>query len=157
LETFLIQYEDEVLENHRFLALDLALKDTPARWWGAHKETITYWYQCKKLLCIRFDTEWTGNKQQKYDGLGTPAEHLEVCQTLWKMTPLEEWSHHFIHTLEGIPSNWYIDQEMRKGTKTWVTLQQNFTITFSFDHENPNIDATLKRIRNVIFIEEPEV
>jgi hypothetical protein len=47
LETFLTQYEDEVLENHRFISLDLALKDTPARWWGAHKETITYWYQCK--------------------------------------------------------------------------------------------------------------
>jgi hypothetical protein len=76
---------------------------------------------------------------------------------LWKMTPPEEWSHHFIHTLEGIPSNWYIDQEMHKGTKTWVTLQQNFTITFSFDHENPNIDATLKRIRNVIFIKESKV
>jgi hypothetical protein len=76
---------------------------------------------------------------------------------LWKMTPPEEWSHHFIHTLEGIPSNWYIDQEMHKGTKTWVTLQQNFTITFSFDHENPNIDVTLKRIRNVIFIKELKV
>jgi hypothetical protein len=76
---------------------------------------------------------------------------------LWKMMPLEEWSHHFIHTLEGIPANWYMDQEMRKGTKTWVTLQQNFTITFSFDHENPNIDMTLKWIRNVIFVEEPEV
>jgi hypothetical protein len=73
------------------------------------------------------------------------------------MTPPEEWSHHFIHTLEGIPGNWYTNQEMRKGTKTWVTLQQKFTITFSFNHENPNMDVTLKRIRNVIFIEEPTV
>jgi hypothetical protein len=47
LETFLTQYEDEVLENQRLLALDLALKATPTRWWGAHKETITNWYQCK--------------------------------------------------------------------------------------------------------------
>jgi hypothetical protein len=31
LETFLTQYEDEVLENQRLLALDLALKATPAR------------------------------------------------------------------------------------------------------------------------------
>jgi hypothetical protein len=30
-------------------------------------------------------------------------------------------------------------------------------MTFSFEHENPNIDATLKHIRGVIFIEEPEV
>jgi hypothetical protein len=42
---------------------------------------------------------------------------------LWKLTPPEEWPHHFIHTLEGIPVNWYTDQELRKGTTTWVTLQ----------------------------------
>jgi len=47
LETFLTQHEDEVLENQRLLALDLALKDTPTRWWGAYKETIIDWYECK--------------------------------------------------------------------------------------------------------------
>ena len=99
LETFLTQYEDEVLENQRFLALDLTLKATPTIWWGANKETIIDWYQCKRLLCIRFDTEQTGNKQHKYDGIGTPTEHLEACQMMWKMTPPEEWSHHFIYTL----------------------------------------------------------
>jgi hypothetical protein len=36
-------------------------------------------------------------------------------------------------------------------------LQHNFTVTFSAKHENPNIDATLKYIRGVIFIKEPEV
>jgi hypothetical protein len=46
---------------------------------------------------------------------------------------------------------------MCKGTKTWETLQQNFTVTFSFDHESPNMDAALKWIRNIIFIEEPKV
>jgi hypothetical protein len=85
------------------------------------------------------------------------VEHLEECRTLWKMTPPEEWPHHFIHTLEGIPANWYTDQELRKGTTTWMTLQQNFTVTFSFEHENPNIDVTLKKIRGVIFIKEPEI
>jgi hypothetical protein len=56
LETFLTQYEDAVLENQRLLALDLAFKATPARWWGTHKETITDWYQCKRLR-IRFAVE----------------------------------------------------------------------------------------------------
>jgi len=28
---------------------------------------------------------------------------------------------------------------------------------FSFDDENPNIDSSLKQIRGVIFIKEPEV
>ena len=86
-----------------------------------------------------------------------PTEHLEECKTLWKMMPPEEWFHHLSHTLEGIPTNWYIDQEMRKGTKTWVTVQHNLTFTFSFEHENPNIETTLKWIRDVIFITESEV
>ena len=73
------------------------------------------------------------------------------------MTPQEEWPHNFVHTLEGIPENWYTDQELHRRNSSWIVLQQNFTITFSFEHENPNIDATLKQIRGVIFIKEPEV
>jgi hypothetical protein len=80
LEEFLTKYEDEVLENQRLLSLDIALKATPARWWGAHKETIQDWYQCKRLLRIRFGTEQGRNKMQRYDGKGTPAEHLEKCR-----------------------------------------------------------------------------
>jgi len=152
LNFFLTQYEDEVLENQILLSLDIALKSTPSRWWGTHKETITDWYQCKRILCIRFGTEQKNNKQQKYDGQWVLAEHLEECRTMWKMTPPEEWPHHFIHTLEGIPTNWYTDQELCKGTTTWMKLQHNFTFTFSFEHENPNIYAALKHIRGVIFI-----
>jgi hypothetical protein len=40
LEAFLTLYEDEVLENQRLLALDIALKATLAIWWSKHKETI---------------------------------------------------------------------------------------------------------------------
>jgi hypothetical protein len=53
--------------------------------------------------------------------------------------------------------NSYTDQELRKGTTTWRTLQQNFTIIFSFEHENPNIDAALKQIKGLIFIKELEI
>jgi hypothetical protein len=73
------------------------------------------------------------------------------------MTPPEEWTHHFIHILEGIPRNWYIDQEMRIGTIEWTRLQQKFVVTFSFEHENHNIDSALKLIQGMIFINEPEV
>jgi hypothetical protein len=72
------------------------------------------------------------------------------------MTPLEEWPHHFIHTLEGTPTNWYTEQELCKGTISWTILQQNFKVTFSFEHENPNIDATIKQIQGVIFITKLE-
>ena len=37
LEEFLTKYEDGVLENHRLLALDISLKETPTIWWCAHK------------------------------------------------------------------------------------------------------------------------
>jgi hypothetical protein len=47
LEEFLTNYEEEVLENQRLLALDISLKETPKIWWGVHKETIQGWYRCK--------------------------------------------------------------------------------------------------------------
>jgi hypothetical protein len=40
LEEFLTKYEEDILETQRLLAPDIALKDTPTRWWGVHKETI---------------------------------------------------------------------------------------------------------------------
>jgi hypothetical protein len=83
----LTRYEYEVLENQRILSLDITLKETLARWWDAHKETIKDWYQCKQLLRIRFDADQGSNKMQIYDGYGTPEEHLERCKTLWRMTP----------------------------------------------------------------------
>jgi hypothetical protein len=46
---------------------------------------------------------------------------------------------------------------MHRGTAEWTTLQHNFIVTFSFEHENPNIDSALKQIRGVIFLDEPEV
>jgi hypothetical protein len=72
------------------------------------------------------------------------------------MTPPEEWPHHFIHILEGI-GKWYIAQEMRKGTTEWIGLQQNFVVTFSFEHKNPNMDSALKLIHGMIFTDEPKV
>jgi hypothetical protein len=73
------------------------------------------------------------------------------------MTPPAEWPHHFIHTLEGVLVKWYTDQELDKGTTTWMTLQEKFIVAFSFEHDNPNIYAALKHIRGVIFIKEPEI
>ena len=41
LDTFLAEFEEKVLEPQRLLALDVALKATPTRWWVSHKESIT--------------------------------------------------------------------------------------------------------------------
>jgi hypothetical protein len=74
----------------------------------------------------------------------------------WILVPPEEWPHHFIHTLEGIPKNWYTEQEQRRETTNWEEIQQNFVVTFSFEHESPEIDTTLKVVRDRIF-EEPNL
>jgi hypothetical protein len=47
------------------LSVDIALKETPAIWWGAHKEIVKGWYQCKWLLHIRFSAEHGSNQLQK--------------------------------------------------------------------------------------------
>jgi hypothetical protein len=54
LEEFLMKYEVQVMDNQRLPELDIALKATPARWWVTHKEEINNWFQCKRLLHIRF-------------------------------------------------------------------------------------------------------
>jgi hypothetical protein len=37
--------------------------------------------------------------------------------------------------------------ELHRGTVNWIDLQQNFVITFAFEHENLVMDATLKLIK----------
>jgi hypothetical protein len=45
-----------VLENQRLLALDISLKAKPARWWGAHKETIQEWLSVNGYFLL--DLAW---------------------------------------------------------------------------------------------------
>jgi hypothetical protein len=44
LRIILKNYEEDVLENQRLLAIDISLKATPTRWWSTHKEIIQDWY-----------------------------------------------------------------------------------------------------------------
>jgi hypothetical protein len=52
------------------LVLDISLKATFALWWGTHKENINDWYQCKRLLHIRFGVEQENKHMEKYDRRG---------------------------------------------------------------------------------------
>jgi hypothetical protein len=109
LEEFFMNFELEVVENQILPVLDISLKATPSRWWGTHKEKINNWYQCKILLCIRFNAEQENRYEENCDGIGQPKEHVEICIIQSRLLPLEEWPRHFIHKLEGIPKNWYIE------------------------------------------------
>jgi hypothetical protein len=45
LETFLLDFEESVPMQQRLFTMDKALKATPTRWWGTHKNNIVYWVQ----------------------------------------------------------------------------------------------------------------
>jgi hypothetical protein len=42
---FIREFELQISDQQRLLALDVALKETPARWWDAHKDGIRDWKQ----------------------------------------------------------------------------------------------------------------
>ena len=64
LASFLIEFEEKVIEYEHLSALDFMLKATPARWWGTHKKYISKWPQFRLLMEIRFGEEiiYTGHK-----------------------------------------------------------------------------------------------
>jgi hypothetical protein len=58
--------------------------------------------------------------------------------------------------LEGIPRNWYTELEQFRETTSWEEMKKNFVITFAFEHDNLEIDTTLKLVSDRTF-EEPEL
>lgn len=96
----------------RIQALGIALKDTPTRWWGTHTQNMKVWDQAKRMMKIRFgqNQEYI---QDCYVVEKFPSMHIDICVTIWKETqiPKEEWVHQFIHTLNVVPINWYVEQE----------------------------------------------
>ena len=93
------------------LALDIALSSSLARWWGTHMKNIGTWQECRRLIWIRFHQVET-KLEDKYDDQADPREHIRICITTWKEIPREEWVHGFIHILETIPQNWYLETEL---------------------------------------------
>jgi len=71
--------------------LDISLKETPACWWGNHKENINDWYQDKILLHIIFGAEQEKKYMEKYNVIGKPKEHMDRCITQWISIPPKEW------------------------------------------------------------------
>ena len=49
----------------------------------------------------------------QYNGMNDPREHILTCGYVWNELPREAWPHMFIHTLDIIPKNWYIQLELR--------------------------------------------
>jgi len=79
----------------------------------------------------------------KYVEEGNPTDHVTQCENIWSMTMKKEWTHKFIHTLETIPKNWYLELEMHRDTADWDYMTQRFKVTFNFEHESPLVDVEL--------------
>ena len=82
LATFLSEFEGLITESQRLSALEHVLKTTPARWWGAHKRSITDWPQCKRFMEVRFSEEFA-LVNHKYLGMTKPIEHLNHCHIVF--------------------------------------------------------------------------
>lgn len=54
VDCFLDTFEREVLEKHRFQALEWVLHTTPARWWSTHKDNFGDWRDYRRMMRIRF-------------------------------------------------------------------------------------------------------
>jgi hypothetical protein len=76
ISLFVKEFELQVPEHQRMLALHGVLKETPSRWWDAHKERMEDWSQCRRLMQVRFGTK-VGNIVQNYTGESDPVGHVE--------------------------------------------------------------------------------
>jgi hypothetical protein len=134
------------------LALDEALKATPARWWGTHKKNITEWVQCRTLLTVRFSNQAEGC-EVRYTGQSCPKDHVRSYEESWSNIPKEQWVHKFINTLDTTPINWYLQSELCLATTYWYDMTQNFIATFLFEIKYPTVDQALQITRQKVFEE----
>jgi len=104
VDIFLDEFESEVLEEHRFQALELALGATPSRWWGTHKEIFAGWKEYRRMMRLRFEYDNT-QVTENYSGKDDRCNHLARWTKAWGTEPQPEWVHIFCHTLDIIPMN----------------------------------------------------
>ena len=83
LETFLSEFEASVPTQQRLLAMDEALKETLARWWGTNKNNITEWVQCRTLMTTQFLAQVEGC-EVRYTSQSCPKDHVRTCVEAWR-------------------------------------------------------------------------
>ena len=63
----------------------------------------------------------------------------------------EEWVHRFVHTLEPIAKNWYVEVELRHVTVSWESLVDSFVLTFSINEVSPALERAIRLIHTKVF------
>lgn len=90
-----------------------------------------------------------------YSGPTDLREHILTCGYRWNEVPKDVWTHMFIHTLDQIPRNWYIQLELRRETVSWEEMASSFVHTFSA-YEGDLMMETALQLRETIFEEIKE-
>ena len=83
LSEFFQEFEEKFFQPRRMLALDVALKATPARWWETHKQMNHDWGQCQRSMLVCFDDSEVYH-DGRYDGWNDPTSNLMECYSLWE-------------------------------------------------------------------------
>ena len=118
--------EENIAEDQRISVLDLALQDTPTRWWTNHKALVENWEDVKQDIRYRFQ----GKEQvesnmwmdfqfvQLFNGQDDPKAHVEQCVRKWQVVeiPSRLWVQVFPHSLGLIPKAWHMHEETRRRT-----------------------------------------
>jgi len=87
----------------------------------------------------------------KYDGKVDARENIQCSTSVWKEIMEREWLHGFIHTLETIPMNWYLETKLRHGSVNWTDSVDGFILTFIFEYDCSCLDLDLQVIKAKIF------
>jgi hypothetical protein len=82
---------------------------------------------------------------------------MRSCEEAWRNTPKEQWVHKFINTLDTMPINWYLQEELCLITTNWYGMTQNFIATFLFESQYPTVDQALQIMRQKVFEEAPNL
>jgi hypothetical protein len=91
---------------------------------------------------VRFGTEFECIVH-KYTRISDLSYHIAQCRKIWSSISNKEWMHKFIHTLDKIPMNRYLELEMHRETMDWDEMIQSFKVTFNFEDEALLVDITL--------------
>jgi hypothetical protein len=65
--------------------------------------------------------------------------------------------HNFINTLDTMPINWYLQEELCLATSDWYNMTQNFVATFSFESQYPSVDQAIQVVIHKLFEEAPNL
>lgn len=83
--------------------------------------------------------------QDPYGGEKPSFMHIDICVTMRKekRVPKVEWVHQFIHIFNTVPTNCYMQQELRRTIVTWPRVMEDFLEMFRFESDDFLVDCAL--------------